>query len=326
MIVDIVYPIERYPHTGELTTIYSGISRHPGGAVCNVAADLARLDSELPVIALGKIGQDAEGDFILGQLGQYSNIDLGFVVRDEHLKTSFTAVMSDTSTSQRTFFQHRGANAEFDESCIPWDSINPAIMHVGYILLLDALDAEDEQYGTKMAALLCKAKQRGIKTSIDVVSEAGNRFARIVPPALKYADYCIINEVEAEKSTGIQLRDENNKLVIENMKPALAELMRLGVSEWAVIHAPEAGFGMSADGSYEQVDSLNLPEGYIKGTVGAGDAFCSGVLYGAYKGYSLRDAIILGNATAACSLASEGATDGVKSAAEVMEVHKKFSK
>ena len=80
-----------------------------------------------------------------------------------------------------------------------WDA---ELLHIGYILLLDALDEADAEYGTRMARLLHDAQQHGIKTSIDVVSESGDRFRRLVPPALRYTDYCIINEVEAQESTG----------------------------------------------------------------------------------------------------------------------------
>ena len=57
---------------------------------------------------------------------------------------------------------------------------------IGYILLLPALDAPDDEYGAKMARLLHRAQKQGLKTSIDVVSESGDRFAKLVTPALKY--------------------------------------------------------------------------------------------------------------------------------------------
>ena len=168
LVVDITYPIERWPRQSELTTITEGITRSVGGAVCNVVTDLARMDKSLPLSALGVIGQDAEGDFILEQLGKYRNVDLSLLGRKG--ATSFTAVMSDNRTKARTFFQYRGANALFDESFIDWEKIDAELLHVGYILLLDALDQEDAEYGTKMARLLAEARRRGLKTSIDVVT------------------------------------------------------------------------------------------------------------------------------------------------------------
>ena len=187
--------------------------------------------------------------------------------------------------------------------------------------LLDALDEEDSEYGTKMARLLHSAQQHGIKTSIDVVSEAGDRFRRLVCPAMKYTDYCIINEMEASATTGVELRTEDGKLLKENMPEALKKMKEMGVSTWAVIHCPEVGYGLDENDNLVEVPSLKLPDGWIAGTVGAGDAFCSGVLYGAWKGMDLKSAIELGTASAVCSLSQPGATEGMRSVAEAMKVY-----
>ena len=317
-IVDLLYPIDEYPNEGELTTIRDGIKKTTGGALCNVIIDLAKLDPKLPLFAVGQIGTDDNAKLIKDKLSEYSNINMEGI--KEKGETSFTAVMSSLKNKQRTFFQFRGANAEICEEHFDWDKLNVDLMHIGYILLLDALDAEDEQYGTKMARLLAKAKERGIKTSIDIVSEMGNRFKKIVPPALKYVDYCIINEIEAQQATGVLLHD-GTRLLKENMKKALEELFSMGVSTWAVIHAPEGGYAMDKRGEYIEIDSLRLPDGYIKGTVGAGDAFCAGVLYGAYKGMSLAESLKVGVGTAACSLSEEGSTEGVRSFEETMQFY-----
>ena len=322
LIVDITYPIERWPRQSELTTITDGITRSVGGAVCNVITDLAKLDETLPLSALGVIGDDAEGEFILEQLGRHENIDLSLLGRKG--TTSFTAVMSDNRTKARTFFQYRGANALFDESFIDWDRIDAEILHVGYILLLDALDQADGEYGTKMARLLAEAQSRGIRTSIDVVTESGDRFRTLVPPALRYTDYCVINELEAQQITGVLLRDEEEKLYPEHMEEALRKMKELGVSTWAVIHCPEGGYGLDEKNHFLTVRSLKLPEGYIKGTVGAGDAFCAGVLYGAEKGWSLAESVRLGTCAAAASLSEAGATEGMRPAAEVLKLAKVY--
>ena len=322
LVVDITYPIERWPRQSELTTITEGITRSVGGAVCNVVTDLARMDKSLPLSALGVIGQDAEGDFILEQLGKYRNVDLSLLGRKG--ATSFTAVMSDNRTKARTFFQYRGANALFDESFIDWEKIDAELLHVGYILLLDALDQEDAEYGTKMARLLAEARRRGLKTSIDVVTETGDRFRTLVPPALRYTDYCVINELEAQQITGVPLSDESEKLYPENMKEALERMKELGVSTLAVIHCPEGGYGLDEENRYVSLPSLRLPEGYIRGTVVAGDAFCAGVLYGAQKRWALPESIRLGTCAAAASLSEPGASEGVGTAEEVLKLWDRF--
>ena len=323
MIVDITYPIETWPKQNELTHITEGIQNSTGGSVCNTITDLAKLAPDMPLVASGFAGFDAEGDYMLEQLQQYPNIDLSQVMRNG--RTSFTVVMSNNQTKERTFFQHAGANAHYCEDHIDLDKLNVNIFHIGYILLLPALDAPDDEYGTKMARLLHKAQQAGMKTSIDVVSETGDRFVKLVTPALKYADYCVINELEAQQTTGVLLRDENGILHTENMPKALEKLKELGVSTWAVIHCPEVGCGIDENGQYWEVPSLKLPKGWIKGTVGAGDAFCAGILYAAETGMNMEQALKMGACAAAASLREVNASDGVKTAEEVLKLYEQYA-
>ena len=322
MIVDMLYPIDGFPKPGELTTITTDATRSTGGCLCNDILDLAALDPELPLTALGRVGEDEAGDFVLEKLRERPNISLAQIRRQG--TTSYTLVMADEVSKQRSFYQCRGANADFCEADIDWDKLDVDMLHIGYILLLDALDAPDGEYGTKMARLLHSARQRGIKTSIDVVTEASERFGRIISPALRYTDYCIINEVEAQATTGVRLTWEDGLLRREALPEALGTLKELGVSTWAVIHSPEGGFGLDENNAYVEVPSLKLPRGYIKGSVGAGDAFCSGVLYAAWKGLPLAQAIELGTACAACSLSQPGATEGMRSCAEALRLYREL--
>ena len=322
IIVDITYPIETWPKQNELTHITEGIQSSTGGSVCNTITDLARLDPAMQLYASGFAGHDAEGDFVMQEMGKYPNIDLSMVKRDG--RTSFTAVMSNNQTKERTFFQHAGANAYYGEEHIDWDRLDVDIFHIGYILLLPNLDKPDGEYGTKMARLLHRVQKMGIKTSIDVVSESGDRFARLVKPALKYTDYCVINELEAQQTTGVMLRGEDGTLYAENMPLALQKLKELGVARWAVIHCPEMGCGIDENGVFWQVPSLKLPKGYIKGTVGAGDAFCAGILCAAYRQMPMEQALKLGACSAAASLSEVSASDGVKTVDEVMALYEQY--
>ncbi|MDO4939907.1 MAG: carbohydrate kinase family protein, partial [Lachnospiraceae bacterium] len=199
------------------------------------------------------------------------------------------------------------------------------IFHIGYLLLMPALDAENAEYGTNMAKLLHRVQQMGIKTSIDVISEAGEeaekRFRKIVTPALKYTDYCVINELEAQNVTGVILRDSDDKLHVENFRAALEKLKELGVGTWAVIHCPEIGAGLDENGNYVECRSLKLPKGFIKGSTGAGDAFCAGVLYAAEKELGMAEALKIGACTAAASLSEVGSIDGVRPLADVLKLY-----
>lgn len=322
MLVDTIYQIEHYPRPGELAIMDDSITKATGGAVCNVIVDLARLDGTLPLTALGVIGDDSDGRYIEDTLSGYGNIDLAQIAHEG--TTSFTAVMGDNASKQRTFFHYKGANARFSEKHIDLDRLDSDIFHIGYILILDELDKPDDVFGTKMARLLASVKLKGIKTSVDLVSDAEYRYKMIVPPALKYTDYCIINEIEAERTTGIALRD-NIGIIEENMTSALTAIKDMGVSTWVIIHAPEGGYGIDCGtGDIIKKKSLCLPEEYIKGTTGAGDAFCSGVLYAAYMEKPLPEAIELGIACAACSLSEPGATDGMRCHNDVIKLYQQM--
>ena len=108
----------------------------------------------------------------------------------------------------------------------------PRIFHLGYLLLLDALDQPDAKFGTRAAALLATAQTAGVKTSVDVVSEDSDRFARIVNPALSYVDYCILNEIEAGKTTGFKVRRPDGKLDTVAVRHAAGALLQKGCASW----------------------------------------------------------------------------------------------
>lgn len=322
IIVDIRYPVLAYPAPGELAVISGEAQRSTGGCVCNVIMDLARLDPSLPLTAFGRIGDDQDGAFILNKFKQFPNIDCSKIKYGG--TTSYTLVIADEGTKQRTFFQNRGANDAFSMRDIELHDLNPVLFHIGYLMLLGELDLRDNKYGTKMARLLYEVQRRGIKTSIDLVSAISDDFKKIVPPSLKYTDYCTINEYEAAQTTGITLRDSSNMLIEENVRLALKSLLAMGVSTWAVIHSPEGGFGMEKSGEYVSIPSLKLPGKYIKGSVGAGDAFCSGVIYAAYNGLTLSEAIEMGTAAAACSLSHSSAADGMRTMVDAMELYREL--
>ena len=245
MCVDALKKIDTYPGACNLTTIRR-VDLSLGGIVPNCLQDLAILDPSVPLKAVGRVGNDEYGDMIRRRLSAYPNIDVSGI-RTEG-QTSFTDVMYDSVARTRAFFQFRGANDAFTGEDVDFDSVEGDILHVGYILLMDGLDAPDPEYGTNLARLLARAQARGIRTSIDIVSEQSDRYAAIVPPALRYTDYCVINEIEASRITGIPTADGDGRIIEENMPRVLRALRDLGVRDWIVIHARDASWGLDRDG------------------------------------------------------------------------------
>ncbi len=324
LIVDIIKMVEKYPQKNMLANIHE-MHMAVGGAVSNTIIDLAVIDPELHLSAIGKLGTDEQGRYILSQLKKYG-IDTSGIAVSPNAPTSSTDVMTEIESGERTFFHAKGANAEFSQDDINIDALDCEIFHIGYILLLDSLDESDPEYGTKMARLLHDVKAKGIKTSIDVVSEEGDRFTEKVIPALKYCSYATMNEIESGMVTGLSPRNDDGTLNVANIKRTMEKFFEYGVREKVIVHCAEAGFIMSRDGSFAALPSLDLPKGYIKGSVGAGDAFTAGCLYGLYKGFDDERILEFASAAAACNLSAPDSISGMKSKAAIEDMIKTYKR
>ena len=307
VLLDKINEISAYPKVGELTQI-SSIKYAAGGCVPNVACDIKRMRNSLLVSALGKIGNDGEGKFLVDYFKE-NGVNTDGLKLCEDL-TSFTDVMSIVG-GQRTFFTYPGASAAFGLDDIDFSSINAKILHLGYFLLLKRVDEGD---GVKILEAATKA---GIKTSIDLVSENSDRY-NIVLPALPHTDYLIINELEAGKLAGIEPTNEN-------MPKIAKRLLELGVREKVIIHMPSYGIAASSEG-ITRVASYNIDPSLIKGTTGAGDAFCAGALLGIYDGKSDREILEFASAAAVVSLFAPDATSGIVDENQIKEICSKFER
>src|ERR1044071_7991357 len=209
-IIDQVKLIDVYPQPEQLGNI-RGQSQGTGGAPYNVLIDLAKSNAPFPLFGAGLVGKDSLGEQILESCRTHK-IDTHHIATTTKAPTSYTDVMTEQGHGRRTFFHARGANALWNGDDLNFQKSKARIFHLGYLLLLDALDQPDSKFGTKAARLLAQAQAAGLKTSVDVVSEDSDRFAKIVCPALKHVDYCILNEIEAGKTTGFKVRHANGKL------------------------------------------------------------------------------------------------------------------
>ncbi|MGB9601649.1 MAG: carbohydrate kinase family protein, partial [Limisphaerales bacterium] len=260
-IIDQVKIIDAFPRPEHLANILSE-SIGTGGAPYNVLVDLAKVGVDFPLFAAGLVGNDVLGKRIFDDCRKFK-INTRYLHKTDKAPTSYTDVMTEKGSGRRTFFHNRGANALWDAGDIEFKKLNVKIFHLGYLLLLDELDKPDSEFGTKAARVLSKAKSAGIKISVDVVSEDSDRFARIVLPALKFTDYCILNELEAGRTTGLVIRKSDGTLDTKNLRPAAEELFKNGVSELVVIHFPEGAFALTREGKEYWQGSVNLPEGFI---------------------------------------------------------------
>ena len=325
MLVDIIKNIEAYPNAGMLSYV-DNISQAVGGCVPNTAINLSKIDSRIPIKVFGKVGTDENGRYLISKLQKYG-IDASGISYSSKTATSFSDVMSMPS-GERTFFHKKGANVEFSPDDINFDKLNASIFHIGYILLLDTFDNKDEKYGTVMAGFLHDVQKRGIKTSIDVVSSSNpDEYKEKIIPALKYCDYAFMNEIECCSVEGVEPRKEDGSLHIENIKNTMRKMADYGVKEKIIVHSKERAIVLDVKTEkFTEVSSLKIPKEEIKGSVGAGDAFCAGCLYGLYNNFLDNQLLEFASAAAACNLFEANSIDGMKSRNEIIKIAEKYGR
>jgi sugar/nucleoside kinase (ribokinase family) len=198
-----------------------------------------------------------------------------------------------------------------DADSIRIDSSDAKIFHLGYLLLLDRLDQPCARFGTRAAELLAKASELGFITSVDVVSEASDRFGQVVSPALPFLDIIFLNEFEAAGVFSLEIR-QGGKIDVPALLKTAETLLAAGVRRWAIIHFPEGVLAASRDGRRIFQPSLMVPPNQIAGAAGAGDALAAGLLLGYHDELPMEDCLVFGVCAAAASLRHPSTTEGLE--------------
>jgi len=315
-IIDHVKIVDRFPEQDTLASIVSQ-DRGTGGAAYNVLIDLAKLGAGFPLAGVGLVGDDEDGRSILKDCETF-NIDASQMQTTKEAPTSFTDVMTVQSTGRRTFFHMRGANSLLDGKHFGLEASNARVLHLGYLLLLDALDKIDRDNSTGAARLLKQARAGGFKTSVDVVSEDSDRFVAVVTPALAHIDYLIINEFEAAKISGVEIT-EGDGVNIDRVSEAAKKIFEKGVNEWVIIHFPAGALARGRNGDEALQGSVKVEADQIAGTAGAGDAFAAGVLLGLHDEKDIEECLRMAVCAAASNLFDPTCTGGIKTLKECLQ-------
>lgn len=308
--LDRVSEIEAYPREGMLAKC-NRQRKSVGGCVGNTASGLKAIDPSLDVYAECAVGEDESGDFVISECAA-RGLDVSGVVRRGVTGTvdAYYAVRDKT----RTFFTYAGANAAFSEVRAVTEYV-----HIGYVMLLDYLDGEDPEYGTRLARLAAELRGRGKKVGIDAVSSDSPLFPAAVRAAAKYCDLVILNEIEGGRAFGIDPRRPDGRIREAGLREIAEGFVANGAGT-AVIHCPEGAVAATASETAALL-SLDVPKADIRGTVGAGDMFCAGVWYGTINGMTLTEIL---SAATACAAAKITGSDCAYRAAQAL--NKKYGR
>lgn len=320
-IVDHVKIVDSYPAPEMLANI-AGETSTNGGGPYNLLTDLSRMRVEAPLEAIGLIGDDPLGDWIARDC-ESSNIDTRQLRRTGEASTSYTDVMSVASTGQRTFFHQHGANALLAPDHFDFSSIRARVFHLAYLLLLDRLDAVDADGRTGASRVLEAARAAGLTTCADLVSMEHDDTAALVASAAPHLDYLVLNEVEASRIVDRDLRDGDGPIE-SAIAEAAQRLLDMGVAQEVAIHFAEGAVAANRETGLHTAGSLRLPEGYIAGSVGAGDAFAAGYVWGIHENTDTATRLNWAVCAAAASLSHPTASGGVLPLPDCIELGERF--
>lgn len=303
LVADVIArPVDEYPKRGELT-LCRQIEPSIGGCAANTGIGLQKLGIETGII--GKTGSDGFGDFVRAILSE-EGLDARGVAQDRSTPTSATMVMV-SEDGERSFIHCLGANATFTVDDVDWDLIGQAkLLHIAGHFLMPGFD------GAPCAAVLRRAKEMGITTSLDTAWDASGKWMETLRPTLPYIDYFVPSYSEARRCMG-HLGVGNDSP--ENVARAFQD-EGVGV---VALKMGEAGSYIRA-GQNENYHEYRIPPFRVRATdaTGAGDAFAAGFLAGVMNGFDLETTGKLANATGACCVTEVGTVAGIRPLEETL--------
>ncbi len=307
--LDRIKLIDCWPQEEHLAQIIA-TDMQGGGSGYNLAVDIACLDPHLPVQAIGLVGNDTDGDFLLS-LAAKKGIDTSQLHKTKNERTSYTDVMSDHNTGKRTFFHYPGTSHLLSPDHFDFSQCSGRQLHLGLLGLHNTMDSPWKDFENGWVAVLAAAREYGIKTNLELVSIESQKIRDIALPCLPFLDSLIINEYELSALSNKPVSNANGQVDTALCTAAAESLMQKSAMQYMVVHFPQAAIAITTDGTVTTKESFNVHSSWVKSTVGAGDAFAAGMLYGQHENWAIEKSLELAHAAAAASLRAATATGSV---------------
>ena len=290
-IVDILgRPVSRIPE-GQRLDLLKEIRITAAGTAAGTSVDMAKLG--LHVIAMGAIGQDTLGDFLLAAMAKHG-VDVSHLVRKSGVQTSAT-MLPIRPNGERPALHVTGANGEFTTNDVDFDLLAKAkVLHMGGTSLLPKLD------GTPTRDILKFAKEHGLITTFDLVAIERPDLLELIKPCLPYIDYFMPGLEEAEMMTGLTDRMEIIKYFLDN--GAKHTVFKMGARGSSIAYYSGA-----------EIEEIRIPvfKTTLIDTTGCGDAYCAGFITGLLNGFDLRKSGLLGAAAGSLVASGLGSDAGI---------------
>ena len=187
--VDFNKSIARWPSEDTSNEVFE-IDRQGGGSGFNMALDLKRLDPHLPVEAMGVIGDDDLGRFLVGECDA-RGIGRGALLAMPGGATMSVDAFAVSDSGRRTHFYHQGVAAQMSPDHFDFSSTRAKILHLGLPGAHAAMDRPWREDANGWAAVLKSARASGLAANLELMTTRRRAHRRTRAPlsaASRYAD------------------------------------------------------------------------------------------------------------------------------------------
>jgi sugar/nucleoside kinase (ribokinase family) len=251
-----------------------------GSASAIFANGMARLGHRVGFVS--KMGDDDFGRFCRDALRNAGISTEGLLTSSR--PTGATIVLS--THGDRALVTHLGAIAD-----LGYDDL-PAGLFRGYRHLHLTSYFLQLRLRPDFGRLIREAKSAGLTVSFDPNSDPSQDWSPEIWEIMRDADVVFVNESEARALTGTARTSEALSILAARTHCAVVK---------------QGGEGATAVRGNEKVH-VNSFEVDVADTTGAGDSFAAGFVHGMLEGRSLRECLLLANATGALSATGVGGT------------------
>ncbi len=284
-----------------------GFSYYPGGSAANTVCGLAKLGVRTGFV--GAVGGDEAGRALIDDLVK-CGVDVSQIRVKKAVKTGSTICLAD-QRGRRSLYVMPGAN-----SLLAPDDVDLAYAHRAAVIHLSSfLDDLQFELQRKIVAEL----SNDVRISFAPGAVYASKGMRQLIPFLERTHVLFLNRSEMKLLTGDDFAEGARKCLDLGCQTVVTTLGLSRIRPGAGgREAVVAGHILSLEGEY-LVESRARKGEPVVGTLGAGDAFAAGFLYGLVKDKELPQCGLLAEIMARFCVARMGAREGLPSLAELSE-------
>ena len=285
------------PAFGQIEQLVDGARLVIGSSAAIFACGLAKLG--LKTTLIGKVGDDVFGRYMIDSLNA-GDVNTSGVIVDPHIPTGLTVILA--KKEDRAILTYLGSIPAMNYSEIDLSLVSACRhLHLASYFLLENLRPE-------VARLFRTARDSGLSISMDTNYDPARQWNHGLQEALEHIDIFLPNAVEAKAITGEDDLDRAADILARTV-PILA--VKMGSQGALCRKGPEKAL-------FQRPAPLEVVD-----TVGAGDSFDAGFVYGHLNKWDLPMTLKFAVACGTLSTRKAGGTEAQAGLDEAMNFIKK---